>query len=156
LLAIRAARRGAVLAGIAYVVVGGSMLALGTLPNQVSLVALAVGLPGVALLGAGLAPAALGSRTDAVMTGIALAIGAPVAAVTSVVIGALVLSVLVPGQDLAGPILRSGVLAAISVAPIVAIASATWVVGVRRTGRLVTARTLNEVPHSDGMSGPAT
>ena len=43
--------------------------------------------PGLALLGAGLAPAAVGSRVDAVAAGIALGIGAPIAAITSIVIG---------------------------------------------------------------------
>ena len=58
---------------------------------------LAIGSPGVALLGAGLAPAALGSKVDAVAVGLAFALGCPVAAVTSIVIGAFVLGLLRAG-----------------------------------------------------------
>lgn len=136
LAAIRAARRGALLAGIVYLPVGASELALGPLPDTLALLALVVGLPGVALLGAGLAPATLGSRIDAVVAGLAFAIGAPVAAVTSIVIGAFVLSAFVQGgADLAGPILRAGVSAALGVAPIVALGASLWVLSVRRLNR---------------------
>jgi hypothetical protein len=135
LVAIRAARRGALLAGIVYLPVGASVLVVSSLPDSVALLALATGLPGVSLLGAGLAPSALGAWIDAIVTGVAFAIGAPVAAVTSVVIGAFVLGAFVPGSDLAGPILRGGVLAAISVAPAVAVGAAIWVLCVRRLGR---------------------
>ena len=69
------------------------------------------------------------------VTGVAFAIGAPVAAVTSLVIGAFVIGVFVPDSDLAGPILRGGVLAAVAVAPAVAVAAAAWVLAVRRFAR---------------------
>lgn len=136
LAAIRAARRGGLLAGIAYLPVGVSVLAVSDLPDVIASVALVVGLPAVVLLGAGLAPSALGSRPEAVMTGVAFAIGGPVAAVTSLVIGALVLGIFLRGgPDLAGPILRAGVSAALGVAPLVALASTVWVVAVRRLAR---------------------
>ena len=125
---IRTARRGALLAGIAYLPLGAAVFATSQLPREIALLTLAIGLPGVALLGAGLAPAALGSRIDAVVVGVAFAIGCPVAAVTSIVIGAFVLG----GADLAGSILQAGVRAAESVAPLVAVVAAGWVLAVRR------------------------
>ncbi len=135
LAAIRTARRGAWLAGLVYLPVGAAVLAVSDLSDRVALVALLVGLPAVALLGAGLAQSALGGRIDALVTGIAFAIGAPVAAVTSLVIGAFVIGVFVPDSDVAGPILRGGVLAAVAVAPAVAVAAAAWVLAVRRFAR---------------------
>lgn len=132
LAAIRAARRGAVLAGIAYLPIGAAALVPGPLVGEVALMALVVGLPGVALLGAGLAPATLGSPIDAAVVGIAFAIGAPVAAVTSIVIGAFLLGVLAAGgTDLAGPILRGGVSGALGVAPLVGLGATCWVCIVR-------------------------
>jgi hypothetical protein len=138
LIAIRAARRGALLAGILYLPTGAVALVLSPIPmsDEVRLLVLVVGLPAVALLGAGLAPSTIGSRIDAVVAGIALGIGAPVAAVTSILIGALVLDMFAPPRiDLVGPLLRGGVMAAIGVAPLVALASASWVVAVRRLSR---------------------
>ncbi len=135
LVAIRAARRGALLAGIVYLPVSALALSIAPLPisQDLAFTALLMGLPAVALLGAGLGPAAIGGRIDAVVTGIAFAIGAPVAAVTSITIGALLLSAFVAdGPDLAGPILRSGVLVAVGAAPLVALGSAAWVVVLRR------------------------
>ena len=124
---IRTARRGAWLAALAYLPLGAAAVATSQLPRDVAMVGLAVGLPGVALLGAGLAPAALGSRIDAV------AVGGPVAAVTSIVIAALVLgAVATGGADLAGPILRAGVRAAVGIGPLVALVAAGWVLAVRR------------------------
>ena len=136
LAAIRTARRGALLAGIAYVPLGAAAIATSQVPPVVAMLALAVGLPGVALLGAGLAPAALGSRIDAVAVGVAFAIGCPVAAVTSFVIGAWLLGAAFPrGSDLAGMILRTGVQAAVGIAPLVALVAAGWVLAVRRLER---------------------
>ena len=94
--------------------------------------------PGLALLGAGLAPAALGSRIDAVAAGVALAIGAPIAAITSTLISvAIVVSVL--GHDLGlgvgdalGTTIRLGVLGAVRLAPLVAAAVVVWVIAVRQ------------------------
>ena len=139
LAAIRVARRGAVLAAVAYLAVGAVVVAVSSLPDQVALFGLLVGLPGVALLGAGLANAALGSWIDAIVTGVAFAIGAPVAAVTSVVIGALIFGAFIPNSNLAGPIVRGSVLTAVGVAPIVALAAAAWVLAVRRLARTPTA-----------------
>lgn len=144
LVAIRAARRGAVFAGLVYLPLSAAVLTLQPLPVPTVLAAsaLLVGLPGVALLGAGLGPATLGARIDAVVAGVAFAIGAPVAAVTSIVIGAVVLRMLATGgPDLAGSILRGGVLAALGVAPLVALGSACWVIAVRRLGRPPTTTT---------------
>lgn len=138
LIAIRAARRGALLAGILYLPTGAIALRMSPVEvtDEVRLLVLVLGLPAVALLGAGLAPTTLGSRIDAVVAGIALGIGAPVAAVTSIVIGALVVDIFAaPRVDLVGPLLRGGVMAAIGVAPLVALASAAWVVTVRRLSR---------------------
>lgn len=135
LIAIRAARRGALLAGLLYLPTGAIALVMSpiAMTDDVRLLVLVVGLPAVALLGAGLAPSTLASRIDAVVAGIALAIGAPVAAVTSILIGALVLDVFAPPNvDLFGPLLRGGVMAAVGVAPLVALASAAWVLAVRR------------------------
>jgi hypothetical protein len=117
---------------------GAAALEVAPLPRELALLALAVGLPGVALLGAGLAPATLDSRIDAVVAGIAFAIGSPVAAVTSIVIGAFVLSAFVKGgADLAGPLLRAGVTTALAIAPLVALGAALWVLAVRRLSRPV-------------------
>lgn len=133
LIAIRAARRGALLAGVLYLPVG--IAAALTVPErfEIEVVAIAVGLPGVALLGAGLAPAAIGSRIDAVVVGIALAIGAPVASVASLVISGFVVDSWVGDSSyFAAPFLRAGVLAALRVAPLVALGAAVWVLLVRR------------------------
>lgn len=132
---IRAARRGALVAALVYLPVGAvaALFAHLPLPEALAASAVVVGLPGVALLGAGLAPATLGATVDAVVAGIAFAIGAPVAAVTSVLIGGWLLSLIAAGDvDLAGPILRTGVLAALGVAPGVGLAAAIWVTAVRR------------------------
>ena len=121
------------LAGVAYVPLGAVAIATSQLPRDLELVALAIGLPGVALLGAGLAPAALGSWIDAIAVGVAFAIGCPVAAVTSIVIGAFVLGMFMTGEpDLAGRILRAGVRAALDIGPVVIVVAAAWVLAVRR------------------------
>jgi hypothetical protein len=101
--------------------------------------------PGLALLGAGLAPTAVGSRTDAVAAGIALGIGAPVAAITSTLIGvgffllffdAIDWGVLphIPldsaGEAL-GKTVRLGVLGAIRITPLVAAAATLWILVLR-------------------------
>jgi hypothetical protein len=90
------------------------------------------------LLGAGLAPAAVGSRIDAVVAGVALAIGAPIAAITSTLISvAIVVGLL--SQDLGlgvgdalGTTIRLGVLGAVRLAPLVATAVVIWVFAVRQ------------------------
>ncbi len=86
------------------------------------------------MLGAGLAPAALGSRIDAFVVGIAMAIGAPVAAMTSIVIWGWVIDSWMGERalDFAAPLLRAGVLVAVQVAPLVAAGATAWVLIVRR------------------------
>ncbi len=133
LLTIRAARRGAFLAALLYVPIGIVAATTSNADPAIETAAIAVGLPGVALLGAGLAPAALGSRVDAVVVALALAIGAPVAATTSLVIGGWVLDSWLGDSTLfAAPFLRAGVSAAMQVAPLVALGAAVWVVILRR------------------------
>ena len=133
LLRIRAARRGAFLAALLYVPIGMVAATTSNSDPAIEAVAIAVGLPGVALLGAGLAPAALGSRVDAVVVALALAIGAPVAATTSLIIGGWVLDSWLGNSTLfAAPFLRAGVTAAIQVAPLVALGATAWVVILRR------------------------
>lgn len=130
---IRAARRGAFLAGLLYVPIGTVAATTSNADPAIETMALAIGLPGVALLGAGLAPAAFGSRVDAVVVALALAIGAPVAATTSLVIGGWVVDSWIGDSTLlAAPFLRAGVSAAIQVAPLVALGAAAWVVILRR------------------------
>ncbi len=141
---IRIARRGAFLAATLFAPIG--LLATSFIPTvepagtPVGAVAIAglAGLAGVALLGAGLAPAALGSRVDAVAVGVALAIGVPVAAVTSALIGSFMSGSLLGGFDegaaLAGRMLRAGVTDATRTAPLVMLAATVWVLVVRRWG----------------------
>jgi hypothetical protein len=145
LIAIRSSRRGAFWAALllwplvllAALTTPGAM----ELPDvrQVVLIA-AMSWPGLALLGAGLAPAALGSRIDAVVAGIALGIGAPIAAITSTMIGVAIAVAIADalyspdagvGAAL-GLTIRLGVLGAIRLAPLVAIAVTIWIVVVRQ------------------------
>lgn len=133
LLVIRAAGRGALLAVALFVPVAAIATVGAGFRTDIAILSVAVGSAGVALLGAGLAPAALGSRVDAVVVGIAMAIGAPVAAVTSMVIAAVPIGAVLAGdRDLAGLVISGGVLLALTVAPLVAVAAAAWVVAVRR------------------------
>jgi hypothetical protein len=140
---IRMARRGALLAAVLFAPIGA--VGMATLPPLDPLVspfasslAAIAGLAGVGLLGAGLAPAALGSRIDGLVVGVALGIGVPVAAVTSAIIGTFLAGSALDGFDeggrLAGQVLRSGVNGAIRLSPLIAIASSAWVVVVRRWG----------------------
>jgi hypothetical protein len=144
LAAIRSARRGAVLAAVVYgVVVAAAAL---TIPASTSatepvaaLVVLLSAIPGIALLGAGLTSAAVESRPMAAIAGLAAGVGVPVAAIVPALIATWLVNALVAGTDAAGPaaglVLRTGVGAAIRVAPIVALASLAWVVLVRRYAR---------------------
>jgi hypothetical protein len=146
LLTIRVARRGAYLAAAIYLPIAVVATLLAATPlvslstdlaaasaTAIATIAVLSGLPAVALLGAGLAPAALGSKIDAIVVGVALAIGAPVAATTSVVIwGWVIDSWLAERTDFAAPLLRAGVTAAMHIAPLVAIGAAAWVILVRR------------------------
>lgn len=141
---IRTARRGALLAAVLFAPVGG--VGMATLPAieplgppLASMLAGLAGLAGVALLGAGLAPAGLGSRIDGLAVGVALGVGVPVAAVTSALIGTFMVGSALHGFDeggrLAGQILRSGVSDAVKLSPLIALASAIWVVVLRRWDR---------------------
>lgn len=93
-------------------------------------------IPGLALLGAGLTAAALGSRSSAAAAGLAMGVGVPVAAVTSAMIGAFFVNWIVSGApeglDVAGQILRGGVIVATDIWPLIALGSIAWVVVVRR------------------------
>lgn len=136
IVAIRAMRRGALLAGALFIPVALVAVWSAQVDADIALIAVIVGTAGVGLLGAGLAPAAVGSRVDAVMTGVALAVGAPVAAVTSMIIAAYIVG-MVLGDDgaLSGLVMRGGVLTALRVAPLVIGATILWVLGVRRGSR---------------------
>lgn len=137
------ARRGALLAAVLFAPIGAAGMAMLPAidpllsPPATALAGLA-GIAGVALLGAGLAPAAIGSRIDGAVVGVALGLGVPVAAVTSALIGTYLAGSAVDGFDeggrLAGQVLRSGVSGAIRLSPLIAIASAVWVVVIRRWG----------------------
>ena len=148
--AIRVARRGAMAAAVIFgaleivatvvAVPAGSML---TDARPVLGFGLALfSLPALALLGAGLTSAALGTPPTAASAGLAMAVGVPVAAVTSAMIGAFVLVGLagtaaghVDGAEVAGVLLRTGVTAAVRISPLIALASIVWVLLVRRLGR---------------------
>jgi hypothetical protein len=140
------ARRGGLLAAVLFAPVGAAGMAMlpaiePLLTPQASILAGVAGIAGVALLGAGLAPAALGSRIDGAVGGLALGLGVPVAAVTSAIIGTYLAGSAIDGFDeggrLAGQVLRSGVSGAIRLSPLIAIASTVWVVVVRRWGAVV-------------------
>ncbi len=123
------------LAVVVYLPVAPGAAAVAPAPFELAMVAAAVGVPGVALLGAGLTPSTLGSTRWAVISGVAFAIGAPVAAVTSFVIGGYVMdSFIGDSARFGGPFLRAAVNAAVGVVPLVAAGSALWVVVVRRLG----------------------
>jgi hypothetical protein len=155
LVAIRAARRGALAAAVIF----GSLEVVAAVvaipadsrmaPNALLLgltVAL-VSLPAIALLGAGLTSAALGTPSSAASAGLAMGVGVPVAAVSSAMIGAFIIAGVIgtshggtgsgqaDGADLAGILLRVGVTAAVRIAPLIALASVAWVLVVRRSGR---------------------
>jgi hypothetical protein len=159
LLTIRVARRGAWLAAgiylpitiVAALLVSNPLTDLPTAySSALATIAVLSGVAGVALLGAGLAPAALGSRIDAFVVGVAMAIGAPVAATASIVIWGWVIDSWMGERaaDFAAPLLRAGVLVAIQVAPLVAAGAASWVVILRRI-----SPPLPEPPPS-GSTGP--
>jgi hypothetical protein len=121
------------LAVLAYLLVAIAVVAGASEDRPLVAFALLVGAPAVMLLGAGLTNAALGSRIDAVVVGLAFGIGMPVASVTSFVIAGWIVDGFALGTpDLAGAVLRRGVSEAIDAAPVVALAAALWVVGVRR------------------------
>jgi hypothetical protein len=95
--------------------------------------------PGITLLGAGLAGSALGPRSTAAITGVAIAVGVPVAAVTSAMIGVFVAIAVGNGigdaTAIAGQLLRGGVTAAVRVSPLIVLGSVVWIALVRRFAR---------------------
>jgi hypothetical protein len=141
---MRAARRGAFAAAAIFgsLVVIASVIPPPLVPSvpqmdlPAGIVIALFSLPGLALLGAGLTSAALGSRSSAVIAGVAIGIGSPVAAVTSAMIGGFLLVGLMDGAsqggDVAGTLLRAGVTAAVLISPLIALGSAGWVMLVRR------------------------
>lgn len=148
MIAIRVARR----AAFASALIFGALVIVAALVSHplparagadlfVGVVLALFSLPALALLGAGLTSAALGSRASAVSAGLAMGVGVPVAAVTSAMIGVLLLIGIVPGagdgMNAAGMVLRSGVTAAVRISPLIALASVAWVLLVRRLGSSV-------------------
>jgi hypothetical protein len=148
--AIRVARRGALAAAVIFgaleivatvvAVPAGPILADATPLLGVGLALLS--LPALALLGAGLTSAALGTPPTAASAGLAMGVGVPVAAVSSAMIGAFVLVGLLgastghaDGADAAAVLLKVGVTAAVRISPLIALASIAWVLLVRRFGR---------------------
>lgn len=144
---MHAARRGAVVSAFIFgalviVAVGAGLAAIGTTPGLdvgIGFLVALLSLPGLALLGAGLTSAARGTHGSAISAGVAIGVGVPVAAVTSAIIGVFVASSLLggfqTGTDLAGVVLRQGVLAAERIWPLLALGAAGWLVLVRRVTR---------------------
>jgi len=145
--AMRSARRGAWVAALIFgtLVIAATMVAppfVSSVPGTElpvgALIAL-FSLPGLALLGAGLTQAALGSRSSAATAGLAIGIGSPVAAVTSAMIGAFIGVGIARGAsvggDVAGTLLRIGVTEAVRISPLIALCSLAWVALVRRSAR---------------------
>jgi hypothetical protein len=138
---IRASRRGAILstllfAPVVWVATGITPPEGFGTPDGAGIWVLVMSLPGLALLGAALTPAALGSRASAASAGLAMGMGVPVAAVVSAMIAVYLFVALLKGFDpagmAAGLVLRNGVIGAVRVAPLIAGASVLWVVAVRR------------------------
>jgi len=154
LVAIRAARRGALAAGVIF----GSLEVVATVVSvpvdsaqpanspMVGLMYALFSLPALALLGAGLTSAALGTPPAAASAGLAMGVGVPVAAVTSAMIGAFFIGGVIgtstggsasghiDGADLASLVLQAGVTAAVRISPLIVLASIAWVLLVRRAG----------------------
>ena len=164
--AIRVARRGALVAAVLF----GTLEVLATImaiPDGsrlsgaeplVGLMLALLSLPALALLGAGLTPAALGTPPTAASAGLAMGVGVPVAAVTSAMIGAFVAVGLAAaftghgdGATVAGDLLRAGVTAAVHISPLIALASIVWVLLVRRLGRPLAMQGLSR-PEGRGLS----
>jgi hypothetical protein len=150
IVAIRSARRGAAASALIFGPLEVLAIAVGLSTAQVdahldvdtgltlvlALVVTAFSFPALALLGAGLTSAALGTRSSAISAGVALGVGVPVAAVTSAVIGAFVVVSFAGGAGegtaAAGVVIRTGVNAASRIWPFIVVGAATWVLVVRR------------------------
>ena len=143
-MAIRSSRRGAFWAGLLLWPL--ALLASFTTPGvpaeiqprHILLIA-ALTWPGLALLGAALAPTAVGgSRIDAVAAGVALGVGAPIAAITSTLISVTIIVGLLSRQlglelgEALGTTIRIGVLGAVRFAPLIALAVVVWLLVLRR------------------------
>jgi hypothetical protein len=79
---------------------------------------------------------AIRSRIDAAVAGVALGLGAPIAAITSILISVAIFAAAFPkyggvGEAL-GVTIRLGVLGALRFAPLVVVAVVLWIVVVRR------------------------
>jgi hypothetical protein len=144
---MRVARRGALASAVIFgtivaVAIGIAPPVAASIPGsdlQSGAIVALFSLPGLALLGAGLTSAALGSRSSALSAGLAIGVGSPVAAVTSAMIGAFIGVGMVRGAsvggDVAGTLLRAGVTEAVRISPLIALGSLGWVLLVRRSGR---------------------
>jgi hypothetical protein len=173
IVAIRSARRGAAASALIFAPLEVLAVAVGLSTAQVdahldvntgltvllAFVVTAFSFPALALLGAGLTSAALGTRSSAISAGVAIGVGVPVAAVTSVVIGAFVAvsfaSGVGAGTAAAGVVIRTGVSAASRIWPFVVIGAAGWVLVVRRfAGPLVVVGLDASLPSVDGEDRP--
>jgi hypothetical protein len=141
---IKASRRGALFATILFAPV--VLVAVAVVPPEgfgtpqgTGVGAVLLSLPALALLGAALTPAVLGSRWSAASAGLAMGVGVPVAAVASAMIGVYLVVAFLKGPEaageMAGLVLRDGVTTAARVAPLIAAASIVWVASVRRWAR---------------------
>lgn len=145
--AMHAARRGAFASAIIFgvlvvVAVSAGLAAIGTSPDLdlgVGVLVACLSLPALALLGAGLTSAARSTPGSAISAGVAIGVGVPVAAATSAIIGVFVAGSIMggfaTGAELAGVVLRQGVLAAERIWPLIVLGAAGWVVLVRRLTR---------------------
>lgn len=138
---IRAARRGALLAALIFGVVVAVAVWLNPpegagAPASAGFLVCVMSLPGLAMLGAALTPAALSSRASAVSAGVAMGVGVPVFAVLSAMLAVwIVVGLLVSHDtagDVAGLVLRDGVTAAVRISPLIVVGCVAWVWLVRR------------------------
>lgn len=108
-------------------------------PLAVPIAIAVMAIPALALLGAVLAPTAVGSRVDAVVVGVALAIGAPVAAALSTGIAVFVVLATSDLDEFAGSalgeVIRMGVGSAVRVSPLLALVAVIWVIAIRALDR---------------------
>jgi hypothetical protein len=128
-------------------------------PLTVPIAIAAMAVPALALLGAGLAPTAVGSRVDAVVVGVALAIGAPVAAALSTAIAVFVVLAASEFDEVAGPavgqVIKLGVASAARVTPLLVAVAVLWVIAIRYLERRAAATTAAE-PSTRGPADEAS
>jgi hypothetical protein len=144
---IRSSRRGAFWAGLLlFPLVLLAAITTPGVPTELEprhiLAVAALTWPGLALLGAGLAPAATGSRVDAAIAGVALGIGAPLAAIASMLISVAIIAALYDSNGVGaavGTTIRLGVTGGLRFAPLVALAVIVWLLLVRRITNRPTA-----------------